>query len=543
MTLPMKAGLLVLLAILLAIGWQARSSTPDLALSDRDTWGYLSPALSAMSDRGFHQEGGRGWFYPALVKVALGASGSIAKIAVGQKFLGWATGLLIALTWAGWVAFLPLGRVGRFVALLVGAVPLLAQMINPQTLYFELQIRPEAVMPFFVFAQLCCLMGYIRNRWQYPRPIASLLFGLWALLLAYLCILLKPSWLLAGGATCLPVFAGVLIGREVTLAVRLATPVVGLLAILFTTSIPGRLSFIKDSESVTVLPQTMFCLHARWIKDSLQHRLDKIPDTDPDKPRLAKVVAVLKEEFAVAEKGAHNYEFLGYDPDYLRYRSRLIGTIAEYTHGSDKEFSAFCMKAYQQALLDQPFGMAGKVFTQYLHFLFPKPSTFLKTDMDMRRGCQYSLESLPATVTPDYSPEAVRLLQEYREELQRQEPTAPTLKAWNWLEPRSKNIAGAALPLEIGFLAALALAHVFGYLHRLRLAGWAAFFLFAAPAGNALTVAIVHALDIGRYRAGYGEFHLFALMAMAVFLAVMLERISLHTFPNFADRLHGRRKT
>ena len=49
-------------------------------------------------------------------------------------------------------------------------------------------------------------------------------------------------------------------------------------------------------------------------------------------------------------------------------------------------------------------------------------------------------------------------------------------------------------------------------------AGWAAFFLFLAPLGNAFGVCIVHALDIYRYRTTYGGYWLFALAAMTVFI-------------------------
>lgn len=520
----MKVGLWIVLIVIMAIGWRARAALPDLVLSDRDTWGYLSPALSWMSDRGFHQEAGRTWFYPLLVHACL-TTGSIAKIAIVQKFLGWVTGLLLALTWAWWVAFLPVARTGRCIALLLGTLPLILQMTNPQTLYFEMLIRPEAMMPFFVFAQLACLTGYFRYRWQYPRPLASALLGFASIVLAYACFLLKPSWLFGAAATVAPVFVGIFIGGQVRRPVRLATPALALLVVAAATTTPSKLNFIEDEESVTFLPQTLLCVHARWIKDSLQQRLDRMPETDPGKPRLQKVVTVLQAEFLNAEKGDHNYEFLGYDPDYLRYRSPLIAAVWEYSHGSAQELRAFCMNAYKQALIDEPVGMTGKVLTQYLHFLFPKPSIFLKKDMDLRRGSQYALESLPETLTPDYSPDALRLLQEYRQELRDRGPAAPALKAWPPLEFPIKYLAKGALPLEIAFLAALLVVHFQSHLHQLRLAGWGAFFFLCAPAGNAMTVSIVHALDISRYRAGYGEFHLFALTAIVVFCAIVLQRI------------------
>lgn len=529
----MKAGLWAVFILFMAAGFFVRASLPDLALSDRDTWGYLSPALSWMNERGFHQEVGRDWFYPLLISGAL-KLGAIAKIAAAQKTLGWLTGALLAAAWVCWVSLLPVHRLGRFFALLLGALPLAVQMLNPQTLYFELQLRPESVMPFFVYGQLLCLAAFCRYRWYQPKPLTSAVFGALAILLAYACMLLKPSWLLATIPTCLPVFVGLVLGSQIKLPFRLAPLAAGLLAVAALALVPSRIPFIIDYESTTVLPKTLFSVHAKLIKDHLQDQFDRMPDSDPDKPRLQKLVGVLQQEFTVAEKPPHNYEFLGYDPDYLRYRSQMVPALFEYCHGSRQEFNAFCKKAYVDTALSNPLGMAHKVLVQYLHFLFPKPSTFVRSEMDIHRGCEYSLESLPESLPPDYDPRAAALLAQYRSDLEAGKSSTHKLAANPHVLQLIKYPAMAALPLEIALVLALLWVHLRPAWHDLRLPGWVALLFLSAPAGNAATVALVHALDIGRYRAGYGGFHFFALAAIAVFLGVVLQRIFLQiVLPKF----------
>ena len=529
----MKAGLWAVFILLMAAGCFVRASLPDLALSDRDTWGYLSPALSWMNERGFQQEVGRDWFYPLFLAWALNI-GSIAKIAVIQKTLGLLAALLLTATWVCWGFLLPLPRLGRFLALLFGALPLGIQLFNPQTLYFEIQLRPESVMPFFVYAQLFCLAAFCRYRWHQPQPVTSAIFGTLAIFLAYTCTLLKPSWLFAAFPTCLPVFAGLVLGHQIKLPARLAPIVAGVVAVVLLALVPARIPFIVDEGATTIVPKTLFSVHAGLIKDHLQNQLDRLPETNLERPRLKQLVDVLQKEFAVAQKVPGSYEFLGYDPDYLRYRSQMVPALMEYCHGSREEFNTFCKQAYIDTALSNPLGLARKVFVQYLHFLFPKPSTFLRSDMDLWDGCDYSLESLPDSVPSTYAPRAAELLAQYRAQLEFAKPTAPSLTVAPVLLQLIKYPAMAALPLEIAFLLALLWVHLHPAWHDLRHPGWLALCILAAPAGNAATVALVHALDIGRYRAGYGGFHFFALAAVAVFLGVVLQRIFLQiVLPKF----------
>jgi hypothetical protein len=66
-----------------------------------------------------------------------------------------------------------------------------------------------------------------------------------------------------------------------------------------------------------------------------------------------------------------------------------------------------------------------------------------------------------------------------------------------------------------------------------RLPGLVALIFYSAPAGNALTVAMVHALDNARYRGSYGPLLLFALAAMAAFSVTVLASAGVLAYRKF----------
>jgi hypothetical protein len=72
---------------------------------------------------------------------------------------------------------------------------------------------------------------------------------------------------------------------------------------------------------------------------------------------------------------------------------------------------------------------------------------------------------------------------------------------------------------------------VVGGMADLRLPGLVALVLFGAPAANALTVAVVHALDNSRYRASYGPLLFLALTAMVVFTVAVAGRALRRNLP------------
>ena len=521
---------LALLAVLAAAWWE-RSAMPPAPIADPDTWGYLNPALSWLSGLGFQQTDGRDWLYPALLALFLKTTGAFAGIVLWQKFLAIASGILMATTWRCWVSTLPLQRRMLFLASLAGALPICVQLLNPQSILFEMSIRPEAVLSFFAYAQLACLMGYYKSRWPSPdrredgkstRDLLSIAFGAAAIVLAYACFLLKPSWLLAFVITSVPVFAGVF-GRGPSRKTRLLAPVLGVIFSLLILWVPSAVFFIKDSASLTLLPDALFAVHARLIDRTLDAKLAALSDADPEKAKLQALVTVLKSELQAA--GAANaYEKLGFNPDYLMHSAALTNAIYRYTGNDDQKFKVFCISCYEDAALHHPWDFGRKISVQFTHFLFPRPETFYKDRRDFARFYQESVAVLGPDLADRFHPEEREMYRQYRADLAAQAASGFKLEGRSVFHTFRRTFAPLALAVEILFLAAFGASLVWAPLRELRLGGWAAASLFSAPLGNAATVCVVHALDIARYRLTYGGFLLFALAAMAVYTVLILAR-------------------
>jgi hypothetical protein len=525
--------LLVLLAVL-AIAWKARSAMPRVPISDPDTWGYLNPALSWLSGSGLQQTDGRDWLYPALLALFLKTTGSFAGIVLGQRFLAIGSGLVMAAAWRCWVSTLPFRRWILFLLSLCGALPIFVQLMNQQNILFEMSIRPEAVLSFFVYAQLACLMGYYTCRsagnrtttYTKARALGSIVLGAAAIVLSYACFLLKPSWMLAFIITAAPVFAGIF-GRAWSWKTRLLAPVLGIVFTLLILWLPSAVFLIKDSASVTLLPDALFAVHSRLIEKVLDARLAKLSDSDPEKARLQALLTVVKSELQVAEAN-HPYEKLGFNPDYLMHSETFSGAIYRYAGNDDKKFRAFCIACYRDAALYDPMAFGRKIAVQFTHFLFPRPETFFKDHIDFAASYQESVADLDPSRADRYQSDVREMYHRYNADLAVQAASGLKLDRESRFRAFRRAFAPLALPLEALFVAAFAASLVWPPLRDLRVGGWAALSLFSAPLGNAATVCVVHALDIARYRLTYGGFLLFALLAMALFTVLVIGRALVH---------------
>jgi hypothetical protein len=506
----------LVLLLVLGAGWRSWGVWPPVPFSDPDTWGYLNPAMSWINGTGFLQTDGRDWLYPAFVALFLKTTGSIHGIVVWQKFLAFGSGILMAVVWRCWVSFLPWNRWGRFLFSLLGAVPIYVQLINQQNVFFAMSIRPEAILPFFVYAQLACLLGYCKYRWQTPRALPLVLLGGAAIVLAYGCFLLKPSWYFAFGTASLPVFLG-LFGKALPRKVTVLAPAVGLLATALLLWLPARIWFVRDGISRTLLPDALFCVHAELIDKLFEARLAALPDSDPEKAKLQALVTALEGEIREAKKGRRIYAKLIIDADYLMHSRTVSSAILEYTGNDRGKFSTFCFVSFFEAVFHYPGDYARKFAAQFEYFLFPEPATFFKDQFNLIKPYRESAESLEPHLNAVFRPELQEMLRKYLQDTTVLLGSVTTLERNRSLHNFAKGAPRWALPLEVAFFLTWIVTLVWSRLSPWRLAGWAACCLFLAPFGNAFGVCIVHTLDIYRYRVTYGGYLLFALSAMTLF--------------------------
>ncbi|EDY20562.1 hypothetical protein CfE428DRAFT_1759 [Chthoniobacter flavus Ellin428] len=512
---------LLVLCVVLALAWKAWRVWPRVPLADPDTWGYLNPALTWLSGQGFQQTDGRDWLYPTMLAMFLKTTGTFTGIAAWQKFLGLCSGIFMAITWRCWVSLLPFNRWVRFVLLLLGVWPIYVALVNQQTIFFAMSLRPESVLPLFVYAQLACVMGYCKYRWQTPRSNPAMLLGIAAIALAYGCLVLKPSWYFATITTSLPVAIG-FFGRALPLRVRLWTPILGVVAALAIFSLPARFFVIRDGASVTLLPDALLCVHAEFVEHDLNAKLAAMPDSDPGKTRLRDFVGVLDSEIHNAKNQHKVYEKLGFNADYLMHSDTLSKAITVYAGDARGKFRKFCLNEYFSAVLHAPLAYTQKILRQFMHFVQPESKTFFDDQVNLSKAYHDTATVWNGKGLARLTSDVEEMYVEYGRQIDLQAAQTGLMAKYPLMRKFRDKVAAVALPLELLFLGSLILTVLWSRLHKLRIAGWAVLFLFLAPAGNAFGVCIVHTLDIYRYRATYGGYLLFSLAAMAVFIGIVV---------------------
>lgn len=522
-------------AIVFFAAWQARANIAPAALADSDSWGWLHPALQWVGGVGFHEEYEREWLYGAFIAFGLKATGGFSGFVILQQALGLLAGVFLWLTWLVWISFLPRNVFVEIAALALGLLVAAIHLLNPATLAFELSIRPEAILSAVVFGQLFCLLSFCRCRWKKPQAGKSLIFGALAVLLAFAAYGLKPNWALALLATVLPVFLGAF-GKALPRLVRFGTPLLGLALVIALLWIPEKTLFLRNGKTRVVLPMTFFTIHADVIRQAFENDLSS-PGTAPErKDFLEGFLPDFRREMENARIDIVTYKRLGFDPDYLMYRSTLFSILDTRYHMTKPQIVDFCYASYLSAWRSHPGGMARKIAVQMGYFFPPDPRTFFRPKFELSKLWAGTLDSLPANPGNQLNPATRSAYAGYLAELKKQAAGDIVLAGSRKFSEWANELSRIAVPLECLFAALLLAAIFWRPLAEFRLPGLVALLLFSAPLGNALTIAIVHALDNSRYRMSYGGFLALALAAMAIFSLAVLVRAGIFLYRRASNR-------
>ena len=515
---PGWIGWLVVGALVVVAG-MVRFHLSPVAIAEWDSWGWLHPALSWIGGAGFREEYEREWLYGAFIALGLGVTGSFAGYIVIQQALGLAAGVIMWLTWRRWVSLFPRGLALETGSTVVGVYLVALYLFNPVTMTLELSIRPEAIMAFVAFLQLFCVVSFCKFRWQERNVMACVIFGALSLPLAWAMYVLKPNWALAVPATVLPVFLG-MFGKTPSTSLRYLPPAAGVALIVLTLWLPDKLLFIRTSQTRMVLPMTLFTIHADIIHKSLAGELQSPETAEERRTFLRGVLPLLDREIAAAKAEKLSYPRIGFDPDYLMYRSPLFPVLGSEFGLTPKEIAAFCRQSFVSAVLRQPADYARKVSAQMGHFFFPDDGTFFRKRVELAEVYTNSLKTVPAALDGPLSACTQVLYDEYLTDLKHEAATAGEIHAVRSLRKFLTGAKSLTSVIVALFLLALAACFAGKPLHVLRLPGLVALVIFSAPFGNALTVAMVHALDNSRYRGSYGPLLLFALGVFLLFSLV-----------------------
>ena len=504
---------------LIAGGFIARAHLPTIPLADGDTWGYLNPALSWLGGSGFKETNERDWLYPALLAAILRMSGQFNAIVYVQRFLGLSGAFLFWLSWRSWLRLLAVPSFGfRVVSSIVALSLLSLYALSPQQALFENSIRPEGMLAFFEMIYFCCLLEFFHARWKLRQASLAILFGAGTLGFSYLVLLLKPSWGFSFGSTLLCLLGGTL-GKTSRL-VRFGPLLGGCAACLLLFAVPRGLGFEKQ-EARLFLPCTLVAVHAPQILET-----DAIvPSHNESNDALLpeNFYQLLGVAYQPARADATRCPVLGFNQEYILYDSGFFSAIAQKENWTHRQLQAACYAAYFRAWRYVPISMMRKIIKQALIFLFPRSDDFYFTgksthfDSDLANSRSF----LPSA---NFSPKVQEMYQSYVDSLEHYHANLTRLLGFRVLAAFAQAVAWLSFWLQAAFFLMLIIWSL-PKRSPVRLAGFAAVAVLAATYGNVLTVAVVHTLDLPRYRFSYAPGLLLGLaMTGSLLLLLALEK-------------------
>lgn len=496
-------------------GLIVRSQLPSIPLADGDTWGYLRPALSWLSGLGFQQTYGRDWLYPALLAGILKIGGDFTAITYVQRFLGLAGIFVFWLAWRSWLRLLPV-RKPVWLCFVLTLLLFALYALSPQQALLENTIRPEGMLAFFEMVYLYCLISFFLARWRIRRTGSAIVFGAATLGFSYAVLLLKPSWGFSLGFTFLCLVAGAF-GRTTRL-MRFGPLLGGAAAFVLLFYLPKLLGFQKEDPQL-FLPFTLVSIHSEQI---LETRPDEASASGhnpglPDRTFYEELAKVYRP----AKENPGHYNALGFDPDYILYRSGFFSTILQKEGWSGREMAKACYSAYFRAWLQAPSAMLEKVGKQMRLFVFPRAGDFYTTaeSIDLSHELAISRPFLPDS---ELSADVQKTYQSYLQRLERSEGNLSHPLGFRVLARFAHYLAWSIFWLQVAFFALLIIVLSNRKARALRLAGLVILAVLAATYGNVLTVAVVHSLDVVRYRVSYAPGFLLGLAMITNYLLTLV---------------------
>jgi len=494
--LAVNGGYWLLALIILAWGARKRLEISQVPMVDPDIRGYLGPALMALLGKGFIHMDGRSFPYPAFVFAVLRSFKDFRVISVVQHLLGVAAGGLILLAWNAILRLVPPGGIPRELARYIGLAPATIYLGSATAIYFEQQIRPEAIFSFLTILNILAAFLFLENRFMRPRSSAIWLGG-FNVFVACLIFLLKPSFGLATLFSTAPVWIS-LVCKGASIRQKGLLAAVAILPAALLLFLPEQFLKRDDAWSRLFLPETLFSVHASIVLNQMSRDLASNAQTAYPRQIIQSardLLAVdLRKEADVPSSKA--FPSLGYNPDYLMYDSFCL-EFAKLTNWNADQLAAFYKYEYWRAALQQPSAMARKIIGQMRLFYCSKVPAYrlgqsMEVSDDYARAPDLVARKIP--VGEKYPP----LVDYYRgcADL----ATAGTAieqprRLTEWTRLLSAHYMDLLL---VAILSPLVLFSrpLRGHLLWVVVSLW---LVYSYNFGNCLTIAIVHSLEVVRY--------------------------------------------
>jgi hypothetical protein len=517
---PWFAGAVV--CLLLSGAW-LRFSLPLPPITNKDSGGYISPALSLLVN-GTYEASHRNFPYPGFVWALLKMSGTFSSITVAQHLLGLAGGLIFWLAWLRLGVFLP--RDWRVTALhaVLGVGLVWGLLLSDQPVFFEHSMRPEAIYPFLISLHLFGAVKFLERSLLRRSLPAAIGWGALMTAVSFGLYVLKPIWGLALISGGLPFVMVVLLTHGKWRGVPFVAAAVGAAVGFALFFVPESVLSPSTPRNASLINQQLFFVHANLIDREIRRDLEK--PGEPPFPRELLLATVNEFSVGRAQVERRPFRTLGFSPDYLMYGK---ADLQVQKHFQDQPGGAnrFYRYYYLRAWLGQPIPMMRKIFGEL--------SVFYRCDGKLTRaGSTLKLRTTYGESTAIH--DEPYYLQHFRE--------------WGPLKDYVEAVRGVTasdepyrLDLMLAFLSAVNAAYVFilglflvaGFLwgrESARKTGgvpllWLGIWIFSYNFGITLTVALVHSMSIQRYTDTQFCLTLFSFCAgLLLLVSILLSRFS-----------------
>ena len=501
------------------LGAWARFSLPQIPVTNKDSGGYISPAL-ALLVKGAYEPSHRNFPYAGFVWILLRTTGTYVSITVAQHLLGLAGGLVTWLAWLRLRIFFPSDWRISAAHAVFGLLLVWGLLLSAYPIFFEHSMRPEAIYPFLIGLHLYGAAAFLdRSLVRRSPPLAIW----WGSLMTFVSIglyVLKPIWglaLISGGLPLLIVFV---CARGKWRLIPFAAGAAGLLAGLALFVVPESALSSSRPQPVSLINQQLFFVHADLIERELRHDLAG-PGTPPF-PREILLATADELRAGLTGKCRKPYRTLGFNPDDFMYGKaddQVMQFFWRQPGGADRFYGHY----YVRAWLRQPFQMLRKILREFVIFYrFDGKVTRAGSTLELKTNYEDSADIFN---NPDY-------LKNYR--------------AWKPMKDYEEAVRGVRTsdqPYKVDLMTAFLNVVDVTYLVSLLLflaAGfrwgrkgdpqtggipplWLGLWLFGYNFGITLTVALVHSMSIKRYTDTQFSLTLFSFFAgLLILLSVLL---------------------
>ena len=194
---------------LLLLGAWSRFSLPQIPITNKDTGGYIGPALCLLK-HGSYEPSYRNFPYAGFVWIILKSTGTFSAITIVQHVLGLTSGLLFWLAWQRLRVFFPPDWQVTAAHSALGLALVSGLVLSVHPMFFERSMRPEAIFPFLIGLHLFGAASFLESSLIRKSAAIAIWWGSFMTAVSFCLYVLKPIWglgLVDGGLPLLIVLA------------------------------------------------------------------------------------------------------------------------------------------------------------------------------------------------------------------------------------------------------------------------------------------------------------------------------------------------